>query len=73
MLMHKSSTQTKKQHSSAIDSSSTKLFMPIKDVNNSKQEETESLILEETKSDANGANGILPSVQTDEPTKPEVT
>jgi len=56
------------QHST-VNSNSAKVFVPLPDINVSKQQERECLILEETIIDS---NGIQPSVQIDEPTKPEV-
>lgn len=70
MLMHKSNVPDKIKHSSVMNSSSTKLFVPQSDSSTSK-EETECLILEETKIDSNGIVPVMPSVQAEEPTKPE--
>ena len=72
MLMHKTKVPDKTQHSSVLNNSSAKLFVPLSDINTSKQEETECLIMEETRIDSNGIVPAVPSVQIEEPTKPEV-
>ncbi|KAK2170514.1 hypothetical protein LSH36_2g01039 [Paralvinella palmiformis] len=71
MLIHKFSNASpppKMHQHSTVNSNSAKVFVPLPDINVSKQQERECLILEETIIDS---NGIQPSVQIDEPTKPE--